>query len=62
MGLAMPTEDDQADDSLFSSFEAYTKACLIRPYGGTKLSEDLKIILDGPDLEISEKHKALLKD
>jgi hypothetical protein len=35
---------------------------LIRPYGGTKLSEDLKIILDGPDLEISEKHKALLKD
>jgi hypothetical protein len=49
-------------EGLFSSFEEFTKTCLIAPYGATKLSNDFKEILEGEDLELSEKQRNVLRD
>lgn len=52
----------EQQDNLFYNFESFTKACLINPYGGTKLSKDLKEIFVGEDLDLSEKEQTAFKD
>ena len=49
-------------DGLFSDFDAFTRACLVAPYGATKLSTDLKEIFEGEDLELSEKQQNVLRE
>lgn len=52
MGIS-PDESQEQEDTLFSSFEAFMKL-LVASYGATKLSTDLKDILDDSDLGLPE--------